>query len=67
LAETQPSAPSHASPPPFEVAQGQLRIGGQPISRLAARVGSTPFYAYDRRLLSERVALLRRSCPDRQS
>jgi diaminopimelate decarboxylase len=38
-------------------------IGGVPIDRLAERVGSTPFFAYDRRLLSERVALLRATLP----
>jgi diaminopimelate decarboxylase len=38
-------------------------IGGIPIDRLAERVGSTPFFAYDRRLLSERVALLRATLP----
>ena len=34
-----------------------------PLTQLAARVGQTPFYAYDRRLLDERVALLRRALP----
>ncbi len=33
--------------------------------RLAARIGSTPFFAYDRRLLDERVALLRAVLPSR--
>ena len=40
-----------------------LQIGGVALTRLASRVGRTPFYAYDRRLLTERVALLRRSLP----
>lgn len=39
-------------------------IGGIPVSRLAARVGGTPFFAYDRALLSERVDLLRRMLPE---
>ncbi|MDR1709245.1 MAG: pyridoxal-dependent decarboxylase, exosortase A system-associated, partial [Candidatus Accumulibacter sp.] len=43
----------------FAVENGELLVGGIPIGRLAARVGRTPFYAYDRRLLSERVAALR--------
>jgi diaminopimelate decarboxylase len=38
-------------------------IGGIPLDRLAQRVGSTPFFAYDRRLISERVALLRATLP----
>jgi diaminopimelate decarboxylase len=34
-----------------------------PLARLAARVGSTPFYAYDRARMTERVAQLRRHLP----
>lgn len=48
----------------FTVADGSLQVGGVPLERLAARVGSTPFFAYDRRLLSERVAQLRAALPD---
>jgi len=49
----------------FGTIDGELRIGGQPLSRLAARVGSTPFFAYDRGVLDARVDLLRRTLPDR--
>ena len=38
-------------------------VGGIPLERLAERVGSTPFFAYDRTLLSERIALLRSTLP----
>lgn len=38
-------------------------IGGMPVERLAEMVGGTPFFAYDRALLDERVALLRRVLP----
>ncbi len=38
-------------------------IGGIPVERLAARVGSTPFFAYDRARLSDRVGLLRAALP----
>ena len=38
-------------------------VGGIPLERLAARVGSTPFFAYDRALLTERVELLRTTLP----
>jgi len=55
--------PSHWPMAQFPVVNDELTIGGIPLSRLAARVGSTPFYAYDRKLLSERVALLRRHLP----
>lgn len=56
-------APVHAPMSQFAVADGQLLIGGQPLSRLADRVGRTPFYAYDRALLTERVSALRRALP----
>jgi len=55
--------PQHAPLVQFEVVDDCLRIGGMPLTRLAERVGSTPFYAYDRAKLSERVALLRRHLP----
>jgi diaminopimelate decarboxylase len=47
----------------FPVANGELIVGGIPLTRLAARVGRTPFYAYDRGLLTQRVAELRAALP----
>lgn len=47
----------------FPSADGQLLVGGVPLKRLAARVGSTPFFAYDRARLESRVALLRATLP----
>jgi diaminopimelate decarboxylase len=47
----------------FAVVDDCLQVGGVPLTRLARRVGQTPFYAYDRRLMSERVGLLRASLP----
>lgn len=41
----------------------ELCIGGDPLSLLAERVGSTPFYAYDRRILDSRVQELRAVLP----
>jgi diaminopimelate decarboxylase len=38
-------------------------VGGVPLERLAERVGSTPFFAYDRALLTDRVELLRATLP----
>lgn len=49
----------------FGTMDGELRIGGMPLSRLAARVGSTPFFAYDRALLDQRVDRLRSALPTR--
>ena len=40
-----------------------LIVGGMPLTRLAQRVGRTPFYAYDRSVITERVGLLRRHLP----
>lgn len=42
---------------------GALTVGGVPVDLLAERVGSTPFFAYDRALISERVAYVRRTLP----
>ena len=55
--------PIHAAMDQFAVAAGDLLVGGVPVSRLAARVGQTPFYAYDRSLLQARVAELREALP----
>ena len=49
----------------FGTIEGQLAIGGIPLGILAERVGSTPFFAYDRRLLTARVELLRSTLPPR--
>lgn len=54
---------SHPSMAAFERRAGSLAVGGIPLDRLAARVGSTPFFAYDRALLSGRVAQLRATLP----
>lgn len=55
--------PAHAAQTQFAVADGCLQVGGIPLTRLAERVGSTPFYAYDRGLLDARVARLREALP----
>ena len=47
----------------FDTTQDELQIGGMPLTRLAERVGETPFYAYDRRLIAARVAQVRRALP----
>ncbi|MEO7493609.1 MAG: pyridoxal-dependent decarboxylase, exosortase A system-associated [Massilia sp.] len=55
--------PQHAPLTQFAVVDDCLQVGGMPLTRLAERVGSTPFYAYDRAKLNERVALLRKHLP----
>lgn len=42
---------------------GELAAGGLPISRLAAMVGSTPFFAYDRARITARVSEVRSMLP----
>jgi diaminopimelate decarboxylase len=48
----------------FSTDGNELLVGGLPLSRLAERVGQTPFYAYDRDLLHSRVAELRAAFPE---
>jgi len=49
---------------PFQRDGGVLLVGGIPADRLAERVGTTPFFAYDRGLISERVATVRAALPE---
>jgi diaminopimelate decarboxylase len=53
----------HAHRYAFPVRDNTLLVGGVPLTRLAERVGSTPFYAYDRGLIDERVRQLRGALP----
>ena len=53
----------HAPMTQFPLKKDCLQIGGMSLIRLAQRVGTTPFYAYDRQLITERVALLRKHLP----
>ena len=47
----------------FPLSEDCLQIGGMSLSQLAQRIGMTPFYAYDRQLITNRVALLRKYLP----
>jgi diaminopimelate decarboxylase len=55
--------PRHAPLAQFPIIDDCLQIGGIPLWRLAQRIGRTPFYAYDRGKIIERVALLRQHLP----
>ena len=59
----RPALPKHADMDQFPVVDGELVVGGQRLSRLAQRVGQTPFYAYDRSLIRDRMAELRAILP----
>jgi diaminopimelate decarboxylase len=56
--------PVHSTLDTFPSENGELLIGGIPLSRLAKRVGQTPFYAYDRQKITGRVAQLRAQLPE---
>ena len=53
----------HTAAQQFAVLNGEVAIGGVPVSTLTERVGGTPYYAYDRSLLTARVRLLREALP----
>jgi diaminopimelate decarboxylase len=55
--------PVHAPLTQFPVVDDELVVGGLPIRELAARIGQTPFYAYDRAALSSRMQELRDGLP----
>lgn len=55
--------PAHAPLHQFPVRDGCLLIGGVALPRLAAQVGRTPFYAYDRALVTERIGAVRAALP----
>jgi diaminopimelate decarboxylase len=59
----RPARPAHVPMDQFPVVDDCLVVGGIRLPELARRVGRTPFYAYDRRLISERVELLRSQLP----
>lgn len=54
---------SHPTIALFDVVGNWLSVGGIPINRLAECVGGTPFFAYDRRLITSRVKFLRSVLP----
>jgi diaminopimelate decarboxylase len=47
----------------FPVVDDCLQVGGIPLTELARRTGRTPFYVYDRGLITQRVELLREHLP----
>ena len=55
--------PVHAALQQLAVHDDVLQFGGLPLTRLAQRVGRTPFYAYDRARIAARVASLRAALP----
>lgn len=55
--------PTHWPMSQFPVVDDCLWVGGMSLTQLATRIGQTPFYAYERRLLDQKMALLRGALP----
>jgi diaminopimelate decarboxylase len=53
----------HAALRHWPVRDDCLQVGGLSLTRLAERVGRTPFYAYDRGLIIDRIAHVRQHLP----
>lgn len=47
-----------------DTARALLEFGGVPIALLAIQAGGTPFYAYDRRAIADRVLTVREGLPE---
>lgn len=61
----KPSRPvQHCFTNPFPIRDGELLLAGIPLRQLAARIGQTPFYAYERSLIQTRVEALRKDLTD---
>ncbi|MTV36423.1 pyridoxal-dependent decarboxylase, exosortase A system-associated [Duganella radicis] len=56
-------SPAHTEQRQFPVLEDCLQLGGITLTRLAERVGRTPFYAYEREHIQSRIALLRSTLP----
>jgi diaminopimelate decarboxylase len=58
------SAPQHSAMSQFSIRNNNLVVAGIELPQLVERVGQTPFYAYDRQLITQRMANLRQAMPD---
>ena len=55
----------HTSLKQWTSVDGCLTVGGVRLDELARRIGRTPFYAYDRARITERIAFVRKHMPPR--
>jgi len=55
--------PQHAPHPYFEAQDAELVVAGRKISDIAAEIGRTPFYVYDRSVMTRKVQELRAALP----
>lgn len=58
-----PEAPRHETMSQFKVVDNCLQVGGRPLTDIARAVGKTPFYAYDRAVMTAQVETLRAALP----
>lgn len=58
------SKPVHVLMDQFPSVNGELQIGGVGVLEWVERVGQTPFYAYDKKLITERIQYLRTILPE---
>ena len=56
--------PAHAPLVQFPVIDDELTIGGLTLRQLAKRIGQTPFYAYGREAITQRISELREMLPN---
>src|SRR5262249_29413815 len=61
--EMSGAKPVHAPMTQFPVVADCVQVGGVSLVELAERVGRTPFYAYDRGVITRRIELLRKYVP----
>ncbi|MBK7363996.1 MAG: pyridoxal-dependent decarboxylase, exosortase A system-associated [Nitrosomonas sp.] len=57
--------PKHFSSEQFPVQNHCIQIGDMLLTRLTQRVGSTPYFAYDRKLITGRIKSLRQCLPNK--
>lgn len=57
------TTPTHAALETLEYEDNILLWGGRKVTEIAAELGQTPFYAYDRQRMTSRVAELRTALP----
>ncbi|MGH6785228.1 MAG: pyridoxal-dependent decarboxylase, exosortase A system-associated [Novosphingobium sp.] len=52
-------------PAGYDAIDGELAVGGRPVSALVAEAGATPLFVYSAALIRDRIASLRAAMPDR--
>ena len=57
--------PAGPIPPGFDARDGELAIGGRPVSHWIAQAGDTPLFLYERANLNRRMEQLRDALPER--